>query len=387
MFLRLTTNAPCATLVGRRPGAARWGRVGRNLWVGAALLLASCGAGDGPGVRGLGDSNDSGQASALQLPIVVGEQQQWDRSLPEYRPVAGVDGGLKTVGSDTMSNLLTLWGEGFARHYPNVQLGIEESGSNTAPPALIEGTANLGPMSRRMQPAEVEAFVERFGYEPTALAVAIDCLTIFVHKDNPLARRGLVLDEVDSLFSRTRRGGKGPIHTWGDLGLVGAWSNKPISLYGRTSSSGTYALFKRTALFGGDFKETVKEQPGSSAVVSGVARDKLSIGYSGVGYLTADVAPVPLRRVADRAYYLPSAANAYEGHYPLARYLWVYINREPNSEVDPLQREFLRFIYSSEGQAQVREAGYLPVTAAVAERQLEQLGLSLEAGRAGEGGR
>ncbi|MHC4375730.1 MAG: PstS family phosphate ABC transporter substrate-binding protein [Planctomycetota bacterium] len=383
MLLRLTPSPVRATRVG---GPRRVGTTGLALGA-VALLLAGCGSGDGTATPPAADPAGAERAPALQLPIVAGEPRQWDLSLPEYQPVAGVDGGLKTVGSDTMSNLLALWGEGFARHYPNVELGIEESGSNTAPPALIEGTANLGPMSRRMQPGEVEAFVARFGYEPTAMAVAIDCLTIFVHKDNPLARRGLVLDEVDSLFSRTRRGGMGPIHTWGDLGLVGAWANKPISLYGRTSSSGTYALFKRTAMFGGDFKETVKEQPGSSAVVSGVARDKLAIGYSGVGYLTADVAPVPLRRVDDRAFFMPSAANAYEGHYPLARYLWVYINRKPNSEVDPLQREFLRFIYSREGQAQVREAGYLPVTAAVAQRQLEQLGLQLDSARPTEGGR
>jgi phosphate transport system substrate-binding protein len=343
-------------------------------WVALAM---GCQPIESSSTAGLDRAEVESEELELRLPIVTGQRQQWDLNLPEYTPVPGIDGGLKTVGSDTMSNLLTLWGEGFARHYPNVELGIEESGSNTAPPALIEGTANLGPMSRRMQPAEIEAFVARFGYEPVALAVAVDCLTVFVHKDNPLVRRGLVLDEVDGLFSRTRRGGQAPLHTWGDLGLEGAWANKPISLYGRTSSSGTYAMFKRTALFGGDFKETVKEQPGSAAVVSGVARDKLSIGYSGVGYLTADVAPVPLRRADDRAFYTPSAANAYDGHYPLARYLWVYINHEPNSDVDPLQREFLRFIYSREGQAHVRDAGYLPVTAAVAQRQLAHLGLEL----------
>lgn len=333
-----------------------------------------------PGAGAASEVIPPGFTQPFDLQLVV-----LDSELRPYKTRAGVSGSIKSVGSDTMSNLMALWGEGFTQFYPNVQVGIEESGSNTAPPALIEGTAHFGPMSRRMKRAEVETFVERFGFQPTPMAVAIDCLSLFVHKDNPIARRGLSLQEVDSLFSKTRRGGGQPIHTWGDLGLTGAWSNKVISLYGRNSSSGTYAYFKNRALFGGDFKAMVKEQPGSSAVVSGVAQDKLGIGYSGVGYLTPDVVAVPLRREGDFEYFPPLATHAYTGDYPLARFLWLYLNYEPNSELDPLRAQFLSFIYSRDGQSGVSSDGYLPVTAAVARRQLAQVGMDLDdEGRSGE---
>jgi len=297
-----------------------------------------------------------------------------DPNLKEYTPVTGISGRIKSMGSDSMNNTMTLWAEGFRSFYPNVQIEIEGKGSSTAPVALIAGTAQFGPMSRAMRAKEIDEFEKRFGYKPTQLRTSIDMLAVYVHKDNPIA--GLSLQQLDAIFSKGRRGGAPKdIRTWGDLGLTGEWANAPISHYGRNSASGTYGFFKENALFGGDFKNEVKEQPGSSAVVQGVARDKFGIGYSGIGYRTADVRVVPLSATTDGRPVEASPENAYTGEYPLARFLYVYINHQPGSQLDPLRREFVRFIFSRQGQEQVVKDGYYSVPALIAAKELAKVGI------------
>jgi phosphate transport system substrate-binding protein len=312
-------------------------------------------------------------AAILAVPAPA-QQVKVDDHLPAYTPVQGVAGAIKSVGSDTMNNLMTLWAEKFTRMYPNVTVEIEGKGSSTAPPALIAGAANFGPMSRAMKESEIDAFEKQFGYKPVMVRAAIDMLAVYVHKDNPIVQRGLSLQEVDAIFSRVRKGGhESDIRTWGRLGLSGEWAAAPISLYGRNSASGTYGYFKEHALFAGDFKDSVKEQPGSASVVQAVASDKFAIGYSGIGYRTADVAVVPLVGTSGKAV-APSPDNV--AGYPLARFLQFYVNLKPGSELDPLRREFIRLVFSREGQEVVIKDGYLPVSAMVAGGQLASMGLT-----------
>lgn len=299
-----------------------------------------------------------------------------DPNLPTYQQVSGISGSIKSVGSDSMNNLMTLWAEGFLKMYPNVQIEIEGKGSSTAPPALIAGTAQFGPMSREMKSQEIDEFEKRYGYKPTLLKTGIDLLAVYVHKDNPIAQTGLTLQQVDAIFSKTRRGGsQANITTWGQLGLTGEWANKPISLYGRNSASGTYGFFKDVALFGGDYKDEVKEQPGSSSVVQGVASDKYAIGYSGIGYMTADVRAVPLAVDSSNPTIPAAAEYAYTGEYPLARFLYIYINHRPGTQPDPLRREFIRYIFSRQGQEDVVKDGYFPVPAKIARDTLREAGI------------
>lgn len=303
-----------------------------------------------------------------------------DKKLPRYEGTgAAVSGTLKSVGSDTMNNLMTLWQEGFKTKFPNVQIEIDGQGSSTAPPALMQGTSNFGPMSREMKAEERDEFEKVHGYKPVGLATSIDMLAVYVHKDNPIARTGLTLQQVDAIFSKSRKGGLAhDVRTWGDVGLEGEWANKPISLYGRNSASGTYGYFKKKALFKGDYKDTVKEVAGSAAVVQGVAKDKYAIGYSGIGYKTADVAVVPLAVNERSEFVAAEPQNAYAGSYPLARFLWLYVNYEPDSELEPLRGEFLRYIFSYDGQRDVVKDGYLPITAPVAKRELAKVGIAME---------
>jgi phosphate transport system substrate-binding protein len=316
----------------------------------------------------------------LAVSSLSGIAAEVDSRLPVYAPSTGVSGSFKSVGSDTMNNLMALWSEGFRRFYPSVRPEIEGKGSSTAPPALISGTSTFGPMSRQMKSGEVDEFVKAVGYEPISMRTSIDMLAVYVHRDNPIARKGLTLQQVDAIFSSTRKGGyASDIKTWGDVGLTGQWASKPISLYGRNAASGTYGYFKKHALFKGDYKSSVKEQPGSSSVVAGVAGDKHGIGYSGIGYKTADVAVVSLAEEPGAEFVPAEAERAYAGDYPLARFLWLYVNYRPGSELDPLRREFLKYIFSRQGQEDVLKDGYLPVSFAVAQEDLNKVGISIRA--------
>ena len=313
--------------------------------------------------------------TAAALSPTLDAQVRLDPRIPAYTKSSGVSGNIKSVGSDTMNNLMTLWSEGFNKMYPNVGVEIEGKGSSTAPPALIAGTATFGPMSREMKGKEQDEFEKAYGYKAVGLDTSIDMLAVYVHKDNPIARTGLTLAQVDAIFSKTRKGGHADdIRTWGDLGLDGEWADKPISLFGRNSASGTYGFFKEHGLFKGDFKDEVKEQPGSSSVVQGVASDKYAIGYSGIGYKTADVAAVPLTVEGDK-FVAAEPANA--SKYPLSRFLIVYLNFKPNSQLDPLRREFLRYVFSAEGQAAVVKDGYLPLNFLICKRELAKVGIDL----------
>ena len=314
----------------------------------------------------------------LQSLIITGllamaaSSQAVDSELAEYQRVSGVSGNLSSTGSDTLANLMTLWTEAFKKAYPNINIQVQAAGSSTAPPALTEGTANFGPMSRQMKDKEIEAFEERFGYKPTAIRVAVDALTVYVHKDNPI--ESLSIPQVDEIFSVTRRcGSSTDALRWGEVGLEGNWADRPIQLYGRNSVSGTYGYFKQVALCTGDFKNTVNEQPGSASVVQAVASSLNGIGYSGIGYITSGVKAVALAEDEDSPAIPANAENVANGDYPLARYLYVYVNKKPNTPLPPLEREFLKLVLSRGGQEVVEKDGYIPLTARIAERELRKL--------------
>lgn len=296
-----------------------------------------------------------------------------DKDIPTYEKTSGISGNLSSVGSDTLANMMTFWAEEFKRFYPNVNIQIQAAGSSTAPPALTEGTSQFGPMSRTMKSKEIESFEKRYGYKPTAIPVAIDALAVFVHKDNPI--KGLKISEVDAIFSSTRKcGGDKDVDRWGDLGLTGEWAAKDVQLFGRNSVSGTYGYFKKKGLCKGDFKNNVNEQPGSASVVQSVSSSLNGIGYSGIGYKTSGVRTVALAKRGDN-YIDATTENAVSGEYPLARFLYVYVNKHPNKPLSPMEAEFVKMVLSQSGQKIVEKDGYIPLPAAVVQKQLAKLGL------------
>ncbi|PPD39851.1 MAG: phosphate-binding protein [Methylobacter sp.] len=312
----------------------------------------------------------TGFVSAL-FASAVSAVQSVDADVPEYQKASGVSGNLSSVGSDTLANQMTLWAEAFNRLYPNVNIQIQAAGSSTAPPALTEGTSNLGPMSREMKDDELEAFEGKYGYKPTAIPVAVDALAVFVNKDNPI--KGLSMDQVDAIFSSTRKCGHGTdIATWSDAG-VASWKGKSIQLYGRNSVSGTYGYFKEHALCKGDFKNNVNEQPGSASVVQSVTTSVNGIGYAGLGYVTSGIKAVPLAKKGTKAFVAATPENALAGKYPLARYLYVYVNKKPNQPLAPLENEFIKMVLSKTGQEVVIKDGYIPLPAKVIKKVLATL--------------
>lgn len=341
-------------------------------WFCSSLLLAGCSDASKP----------EGSTSPAQAPVEIEAVEVaadaptqsapgaagGSGELQAYEPVTGVSGNLSSIGSDTLANLMTLWTESFKRHYPSVNIQVQAAGSSTAPPALTEGTANFGPMSRAMKDKEIEAFETRHGYKPTEIRVAIDALAVYVHKDNPL--NALSIEQVDAIFSTTRRcGGSGSLDAWGDLGLSGSWQDRPIQLYGRNSVSGTYGYFKQVALCSGDFRDSVNEQPGSASVVQAVASSLNGIGYSGIGYITSGVKALALSDAGGEPV-AASGENALRGTYPLSRFLYLYLNKRPDAPLTPIEREFLRMVLSKQGQEIVGKDGYIPVSASVASEEL-----------------
>jgi phosphate transport system substrate-binding protein len=318
----------------------------------------------------------AGAAALLAGAVVAVQAQQAakvDPALPNYQRVSGISGTLSSVGSDTMNNLMTLWAETFRKQYPNVKIQVEGKGSSTAPPALISGTAQFGPMSRKMRGTEIDQFEQRYGYKPTELRTALDALAVYVHRDNPLEK--LTLAQVEAIFSKSRkRGYKQNITTWGQLGLTGDWANRPISMYGRNSASGTYGFFKEVALKNGDYKDQVKEQPGSASVVQGITEDRYGIGYSGIGYKTSGVKALKLAETEAGPYSDGNYADVVSGAYPLSRFLYVYINKAPGKPLDPLVAEFAKLWFSKQGQEVVVKDGYDPISAEVAKEELAKIG-------------
>ncbi len=295
-----------------------------------------------------------------------------DEGVPDYKTVSGISGNLSSVGSDTLANLMTLWAESFKRAYPNVNIQIQAAGSSTAPPALTEATSNFGPMSRKMKSKEIAAFEDRYGYKPTAIPVAIDALAVYVNKDNPV--KGMAIPDVDAVFSSTRKcGADKNINKWGNLGLTGNWKNRDIQIYGRNSVSGTYGYFKKKALCKGDYKNNVNEQPGSASVVQSVSSSVNGIGYSGIGYKTSGVRAVPLTKKAGGAFIDATPENAVSGKYPLSRFLYVYVNKHPNKELAPLDKEFIKLVLSKQGQEVVIKDGYIPLPEKVVKKYLEEI--------------
>lgn len=295
-----------------------------------------------------------------------------DPAIADYQKVSGISGKLSSVGSDTLANLMTMWQEEFKKNYPNVDIQIQAQGSSTAPPALTEGTSSLGPMSRPMKAEEIKAFEDKHGYKPTEIKVAIDAIAVYVHKDNPI--KSLSFPQVDAIFSTTRKCGfNEEVTTWGQLDIEGKLAKQAIQLFGRNSVSGTYGYFKEKALCKGDYKKNVNEQPGSSAVINAIAESPNGVGYSGIGYLTANVKTVALSKKPGDEAYTPEVANVLAGKYPLSRFLLIYVNKKPNQPVSPLEKEFVKMVLSKVGQEVVVKDGFVPLPKKIVDEELKKL--------------
>jgi phosphate transport system substrate-binding protein len=298
-----------------------------------------------------------------------------------YQAVVDLSGSLTIVGSDALNKLTARWAEEFRRYSPAVAIRVENKDSKAAAQALIDGAAQVAPMSRMMYNSELKKFEEKFGYRPTSFAVAVDALVIYVHKDNPI--EGLTMEQVDAVFSKLPAVAPKPLAKWGELDLTGDWAEAPINVYGLPPTAGTYAFFKdhalnrasiETAMLQGEFRDGIKEQPDIGAVVQRITEDRFAIGYGGSAYATPSVKMLPLADSEFSPFVEPTVQNVSNRLYPLRRYLYIYVNQphrkilKGSKPLPPTVREFLRYVYSRQGQAALLKDGYAPVENWIVER-------------------
>ena len=342
---------------------------------------------------GLGDE----RAAAEQANVLV--QAGSDSITEPYQPTQGISGRVTIVGSDTMQPLMAKLAAAFRLLHPNTKFGVEGQGSGESIREFMlglslqrrgdkaagrgtEGASSTGLLasSRPLTDQEIKGFVSHHGYEPIGIPIAMDAVAIYVHNDNPIER--LTLEQVDGMFSSTLKRSKGSrLTTWGQAGLKERWSQQPIHLYGRNKKSGTRDFFKHVALVDGELTDDVQEQPGSASEILAIAQDPLAVGYAGVGFHSSMVRIVPLQQETEGAAILPSAESVSNGQYPLARPLYLYVNKNPKEKLDPVVGEFLKFVNSRQGQETVARANFYPLTAAQISKNLELLGHSLMSAR------
>ncbi len=302
---------------------------------------------------------------------------QVDPTLPRYAPGPELPGQLRSMGSDTLNNLMTVWAEAFDRHHPGARVEVEGKGGGTAFGAMVGDHRHFGPAARPFSEEQIEQIRSRHGSSPRALRVAQDLMAVIVHPDNPIAPAGMTLAQLDAAFGAEGRRGAGVAVTWGDLGLSGTWAASPIRRVGRNSASGTYGWFLESVLQRGSFHRDLSERPGSTAVVRSVAEDPMAIGFCGIGYaMDPAVRIVPLAAATGRPFVVPDPAMPDPMVYPLHRYLLLHVHPKPDPAAWPAMAAFLRLIASREGQLAVLQDGYMPMPWAILREDLAALGVT-----------
>ena len=295
-------------------------------------------------------------ANAQLKPVV-------DPQIQSYAKAGSVSGALTVAGSETMKGLSHRWESKLREIYPGMAIQIQGIGSETGPPALLDGKAQIAAMSRQMTRKEIEDFTKQYGYEPTEVPVAADALAVFVHRDNPIS--GMTLAELDATFCKEHRRGLNEDRiSWSQFGLSGEWSEAAITLLGRNKTSGTSTFFREQVCGNGDFKDRMKTEAGSASVVVGVKKDRYAIGFSGIGYRTSSVKPIYLAVVKEKPLIEPTFETVTDGSYPLRRHLYLYINKAPKASMPTAVTEFVKFAVSQEGQQAVIEEGFFPLPTA-----------------------
>jgi phosphate transport system substrate-binding protein len=301
--------------------------------------------------------------------------------LQSYAAQTPVRGRMSIAGSDTMQPVLSKLAMEFRRRHPEMKIAVQGSRDSKLTPEdlFLTGLSTMRrgdgdtaghfgahdvqllASSRALSERELAKFQSRYGYTPTPVAIGQDAVAIYVNQDNPISH--LTLEQLDAIFSKSRKRGHSDVREWGQVGLDGPWDHAAIHLYGRDQrSTGTLPFFKQVVLQGGDFKSELTAEPGSASIVIAIGKDRWGIGYSGIGFQTSDVKAVPLSEGAGSTPIAPSVESVMDGKYPLSRPLYLYVNKDPKGEWDPKILEFLRFINSRDGQETVARAGIYPLS-------------------------
>jgi phosphate transport system substrate-binding protein len=289
-----------------------------------------------------------------------------DDNLPDYKreTLPAQAQVIRATGSTTLSPLLHRWGEDFRRIYPQVQINVAGGGSSAGFTALLEGAADLAAMSRPANARELEIFTKKFGYPPAQIAVGIDAIAIYVHKDNPV--KSISMKQLDALFSADSKRGGAAIRTWGELGATGEWVDKTITLRGPARTHGMYALFREAVLEGSEYRLELNSEIVPSIIVQNIGADERSIGFASHYFETQRTRMLAVSTNDTAAPVAPTQASSLNGTYPLARQLFIYLNLKPNQALPAAVAAYLRFTCSKQGQAGAVDEGSYAMDAAMA---------------------
>lgn len=299
-----------------------------------------------------------------------------DPNLPFYRPVEKLSGELKLGGSNTMSHVATVWINGFTTFYPDVKVTVDVNGSRDAVDSVQAGETHIGLLSRTISPEEVKAFQDKLGYPPTVVTPCLERTAIYVNKDNPI--KGLTIAQLDAMFgTECKRGANEPCRTWGQLGLTGEWAKMPVNVHGRTFDTGSQVFLQEAVMLGSPLREDITSHKSNIEIVNAVAKDKGAIGFGGLSYATSDVKPVPLALHEGQPFVAIDSPEADQGLYPLVRRLQLVVKHDPKQQLEPVQREFIKYVFSQMGQEDVIKAGFQAIPARPARVALDAVGLGL----------
>lgn len=297
-----------------------------------------------------------------------------DPALPGYRPINALQGEITLVGSNTMSDVAAMWVDRFTCFYPDVKINIVVKGAENAMPAVMNGEATIGMLSREANAQEIEDFTKKLGHAPKLLVPSLERIAIFVHKDNPLNE--VTLAQLDAIFSQTlKRGEAREFKSWGDLGVKGSLAAQPIALQGRSDTTGSQVFLKTLILQGGEFRTGITKNEDNMKLVKAIASDPAAIGFAGETYQYPGTKTLSISwKAGEPAYAIDSEADAH-GTYPLVRPLQFVVNQAPDKALGDVEREFLRYVFSAMGQEDVVKAGFHPISARPAHTALGAVGL------------
>ncbi len=298
-----------------------------------------------------------------------------DPQLPTYRPIDKLEGKITLLGSDTMSQVVATWKDGFKRFYPNVEITITVKGATNAIPAVMAGEANIGMLSYEATAEEIATFTKAKGYAPKLVVPTLERLGVYVHECNPI--ESLTLAQIDAIFSKTlKRGEAKEITTWGEAGVSGDLAVQKISLRGRAATTGSQVFFQSLVLQGGEFRSGITAETDNLSLVKAIQADPNAIGFSGEMYQISGIKAVPIAWKAGEAPYEIDSLADEHGTYPLVRPLQFVINHAPDKELPAVESEFLKYVFSHSGQEDVVKAGFQPISAAPAKTALSAVGLN-----------
>jgi len=326
----------------------------------------------------------------------LGVLAQASDQFPEYTPGPPTPGTIRVWGNDFMTKLQGIWEEGFRKSHPEIQFQDTLKSSAQGIGALYTGVADLGLLGREVWPSEVLGFQKMFNYEPLGIAAATGSFDtegktwpfiIFVNKTNPISR--MTMQQLDAVFGTgLKRGAKEPITKWGELGLTGAWANRPIHVYGYDMSipGFTYAfqqiVFKGSDKWTGDLREYYNAHhpdgklihTAGDLMLDDLAKDPDGIAFTGMQFKNSGVKYLAIAENENGPYVEPTLQTTADRTYPMVRCIYIFLNRTPGTPIDPKLKEFLRYVLSRQGQEDVKKEGdFLPLTPALLREQLRKL--------------